>query len=133
MGLGPLIESGVFIKVDRPDLHGLHAGSHKKQSKMHKGFSEDNAGMYFNCTYTLLTPLLLCCLHEPGIMVVQGPPSSPDLYPIEELWPQFKKAIHARGPIPVAKLHSVLEKEWNALASKAAVLMRAYAAQLTAK
>ncbi len=43
---------------------------------------------------------------------LEWPSQSPDLNPIEMLWHDLKKAVHARKPSNVAELQQFCQDEW---------------------
>lgn len=51
-------------------------------------------------------------LHNHGISLIDFPPYSPDLNPIENLWQDVEKRIEARAPQTLEELQDVLAEEW---------------------
>jgi transposase len=49
-----------------------------------------------------------------GIDVLEWPPYSPDLNPIENLWSDLKRRVEKRNPKTVEKLTQFLKEEWKA-------------------
>ena len=45
--------------------------------------------------------------------VLEWPSQSPDLNPIEMLWHDLKRAIHARHPRNLSELEQFCEEEWS--------------------
>lgn len=54
---------------------------------------------------------------ENGIRVLDWPPQSPDLNPIEHLWSILKKRVHNRKSASKRELENVIMQEWNSLPS----------------
>lgn len=51
-----------------------------------------------------------------GVYLLEDwPPYSPDLSPIEEMWPLLNRGIAERGPVTVAELHKAAHEAWNAI------------------
>ena len=59
-----------------------------------------------------------CCklvkswLSEQYIKVLEWPPQSPDLNPIENLWGTIKRAVSARKPANKGDLWQIIQEEW---------------------
>jgi hypothetical protein len=51
-------------------------------------------------------------LHNHGIALIDFPPYSPDLNPIENLWQDIEKRVEARGPTELELLQDVVAEEW---------------------
>ena len=49
-----------------------------------------------------------------GIDVLDWPPYSPDLNPIENLWSDLKRRVEKRNPKNIEKLAEFLKEEWKA-------------------
>ncbi|KAF7656731.1 hypothetical protein LDENG_00036710 [Lucifuga dentata] len=45
--------------------------------------------------------------------VLEQPSQSPDLNPIEMLWQDLKRTVHARKPSNVAELKQICKEEWD--------------------
>jgi mannose-6-phosphate isomerase-like protein (cupin superfamily) len=54
-------------------------------------------------------------LHNNGIDLIEFPPHSPDLNPIENLWAYLKRRIDNRCPSNKAELMEILNEEWAAI------------------
>jgi hypothetical protein len=52
-------------------------------------------------------------LHDHGITLIDFPPYSPDLNPIENLWQNIEKRVEQRGAMRVDELQDVLAEEWS--------------------
>jgi len=55
-------------------------------------------------------------LNQHGIHLLEWPPSSPDINPIENIWGIMKKTVRQRHPRTVPELRQVLEEEWSKIA-----------------
>lgn len=57
------------------------------------------------------------CLAENNVQVMDWPPYSPDMNPIEHLWDNLDRRVRRRVPLPrtVAELRTALLEEWEAI------------------
>lgn len=53
--------------------------------------------------------------HRNGVTVIEFPPWSPDLNPIENLWSQLEMAVDTHNAINEAELEAAIEAEWKAI------------------
>jgi transposase len=53
-------------------------------------------------------------LHNHGISLLDFPPYSPDLNPIENLWNDVEKRVERRAPTTIEELQDVIAEEWAA-------------------
>jgi transposase len=70
-------------------------------------FQQDNARFH-------TTPDTLAYLHEKGVTLIEWPPWSPDLNPIENLWNDLKRRVYARHPQTMEELEQSIREEWDA-------------------
>jgi hypothetical protein len=57
--------------------------------------------------------LTLEYLHNNGVTVVDFPPYSPDLNPIENLWQNIERRVEQRGAITMDELQTAISEEWS--------------------
>jgi transposase len=56
----------------------------------------------------------LAYLHNTGVTVIEWPPWSPDLNPIENLWNVLKARVYARFPQTLEEMEQFIREEWEA-------------------
>lgn len=67
------------------------------------------------------------------VNVLEWPSQSPDLNPIENLWQDLKRAVHARSPSNLTELEQFCREEWRKIpASRCASLIDKYPHRLSA-
>ena len=67
------------------------------------------------------------------VNVLEWPSQSPDLNPIEKLWLDLKRAVHARSPSNLTELELFCKEEWRKIAlSRCASLIETYPHRLSA-
>jgi transposase len=54
-------------------------------------------------------------LHSNGVTVLDFPPWSPDLNPIEDVWPAMERAVDKHNATDEAELETAVQAEWEAL------------------
>ena len=54
-------------------------------------------------------------LHSNGVTVLDFPPWSPDLNPIENVWPVLERAVETHNATNEAELEAAVKAEWEAL------------------
>jgi hypothetical protein len=52
-------------------------------------------------------------LHNNGVTVLDFPPYSPDLNPIENLWQHVEKRVEQKGAITMDELQTAISEEWS--------------------
>ena len=57
-------------------------------------------------------------LHTNGVTVLDFPPWSPDLNPIENVWPVLERAVETHNATNEAELEAAVKAEWEALSPK---------------
>ncbi|KAL2099419.1 hypothetical protein ACEWY4_005899 [Coilia grayii] len=57
-------------------------------------------------------------LEDNRVSVLKWPSQSPDLNPIEHLWAELKRHVHARRPTNIAKLYQFCQEEWAKIPAK---------------
>jgi hypothetical protein len=70
-------------------------------------FQQDNAPIH-------TAALVQRWFHEHGVTMLDFPPWSPDLNPIENLWADLKRRVEARHPRTTEELEQILKEEWQA-------------------
>ena len=70
-------------------------------------FQQDNARFH-------TTPETITYLHEKGVTLIEWPPWSPDLNPIENLWNVLKARVYARFPQTLEEMEQFIREEWAA-------------------
>jgi transposase len=70
-------------------------------------FQQDNARFH-------TTPETITYLHEKGVTLIEWPPWSPDLNPIENLWDVLKARVYARFPQTMEEMEQFIREEWEA-------------------
>ena len=70
-------------------------------------FQQDNVRFH-------TTPDTVTYLHEKGVTLVEWPPWSPDLNPIENLWNVLKARVYARFPQTMEEMEQIIREEWAA-------------------
>lgn len=70
-------------------------------------FQQDNARFH-------TTPETITYLHEKGVTLIEWPPWSPDLNPIENLWNVLKCRVYARFPQSMEEMEQRIREEWAA-------------------
>ena len=68
-------------------------------------FQQDNVRFH-------TTPETVTYLHERGVTLIEWPPWSPDLNPIENLWNVLKARVYARFPQSMEEMEAVIREEW---------------------
>ena len=61
------------------------------------------------------TPDTVTYLHEKGITLIDWPPWSPDLNPIENLWNVIKTRVYARFPQSIEEMEQLIREEHAAI------------------
>jgi hypothetical protein len=51
--------------------------------------------------------------HNNGVSLVELPPHSPDLNPIENLWADLKRRVESRRPRSIQELKEIVNQEWE--------------------
>ena len=70
-------------------------------------FQQDNVRFH-------TTPETVTYLHEKGVTLIEWPPWSPDLNPIENLWNVLKARVYARFPQTMEEMEQFIREEWAA-------------------
>lgn len=70
-------------------------------------FQQDNVRFH-------TTPETVTYLHEKGATLIEWPPWSPDLNPIENLWNVIKARVYARFPQSMEEMEQAIREEWEA-------------------
>jgi transposase len=73
-----------------------------------ENFQQDNVRFH-------TTPETVTYLHERGVTLIEWPPWSPDLNPIENLWNVLKARVYARFPQSMEEMEAVIREEWAEL------------------
>jgi transposase len=60
------------------------------------------------------TPETVTYLHEKGVTLIEWPPWSPDLNPIENLWNVLKARVDSHFPQTMEELEQSIREEWEA-------------------
>ena len=68
-------------------------------------FQQDNVRFH-------TTPETVTYLHEKGVTLIEWPPWSPDLNPIENLWNVLKARVYARFPQTMEEMEQFVREEW---------------------
>lgn len=71
-------------------------------------FQQDNVRFH-------TTPETVTYLHEKGVTLIEWPPWSPDLNPIENVWNVLKARVYARFPQSMEEMETVIREEWAEL------------------
>jgi len=71
-------------------------------------FQQDNVRFH-------TTPDTITYLHNKGVTLVEWPPWSPDLNPIENLWNVLKARVYARFPQTMEEMEQVIREEYAAV------------------
>jgi transposase len=74
-------------------------------------FLQDNASPHYN-------PEVNTWMHNHGVHVMEFPPRSPDLNPIENLWHTLKWRIERRNPCTAEDLERILKEEYEAISTE---------------
>ena len=69
-------------------------------------FQQDNARFH-------TTPETVTYLHEKGVTLLEWPPWSPDLNPIENLWNVIKARVYALLPRTLEEMEQLIRAEWQ--------------------
>ena len=70
-------------------------------------FQQDNVRFH-------TTPDTVTYLHEKGVTLIEWPPWSPDLNPIENLWNVLKERVYSRFPQSMEEMEQLIREEWAA-------------------
>jgi transposase len=70
-------------------------------------FQQDNVRFH-------TTPDTVTYLHNKGVTLLEWPPWSPDLNPIENLWNVLKARVYARFPQTLEEMEQFIREEWEA-------------------
>jgi transposase len=70
-------------------------------------FQQDNVRFH-------TTPDTVTYLHNKGVTLLEWPPWSPDLNPIENLWNVLKARVYARFPQTMEEMEQFIREEWEA-------------------
>ena len=62
--------------------------------------------------------------------MVQTPPDSPDLNPIEDMWQPLRNRMALEPAVSIEELPGVLERVWEGLAVEGQILMQGYRQRL---
>lgn len=68
-------------------------------------FQQDNVRFH-------TTPETVTYLHEKGVTLIEWPPWSPDLNPIENLWNVLKARVYSRFPQSMEEMEAMIREEW---------------------
>jgi len=71
-------------------------------------FQQDNVRFH-------TTPETVTYLHEKGVTLIEWPPWSPDLNPIENLWDVIKARVYGRFPQSMEEMENLVREEWAAI------------------
>ena len=71
-------------------------------------FQQDNVRFH-------TTPETITYLHEKGVTLIEWPPWSPDLNPIENLWNGLKARVYSRFPQTMEEMETIIREEWAEL------------------
>ena len=71
-------------------------------------FQQDNVRFH-------TTPETITYLHEKGVTLIEWPPWSPDLNPIENLWDVLKARVYGRFPQSMEEMENFVREEWAAV------------------
>src|SRR4029434_2358826 len=72
-------------------------------------------------------------LKDNKVNVLEWPSQSPDINPMENLWLDSKRAVHARSPRNLTELEQFCKDEWSKIAvSRCANLIETYPHRLSA-
>jgi len=71
-------------------------------------FQQDNVRFH-------TTPETVTYLHERGVTLIEWPPWSPDLNPIENLWNVLKARVYARFAQSLEEMEQFIREEWAAV------------------
>jgi transposase len=69
-------------------------------------FQQDNVRFH-------TTPDTITYLHDKGVTLIEWPPWSPDLNPIENLWDVLKARVYARFPQTMEEMEQFIREEWQ--------------------
>jgi len=87
-------------------------------------FLQDNASPHY-------TAAVNTWMHNHGVHIMEFPPYSPDLNPIENLWHVLKHRVEHRNPRTAEELKQIIGEEYEAVSeSECAKLMRSMPARL---
>jgi transposase len=87
-------------------------------------FLQDNASPHY-------TAAVNTWMHNHGVHIMEFPPYSPDLNPIENLWHVLKHRVEHRNPRTAEELEQIIGEEYEAVSeSECAKLMRSMPARL---
>ena len=87
-------------------------------------FLQDNASPHYTATVNTW-------MHNHGVHIMEFPPRSPDLNPIENLWHVLKHRVEHRNPRTAEELEQFIAEEYEAVSEEeCATLMRSMPARL---